>query len=203
MVNSQLKTKDLVKGKKSPWFWAFWVLFVMLILSALFVTFLASQNVEVIDQKSKIAQTDATFDVSLNKKQVNALVAHYLSDQHTDNYQFRVDQNVMMYGNMQALGQNFRFGVILIPEVTENGNVILTAKKMSVGNMSLPISTVMTYVKFHYHAPNFVTINPKKKQFFVNMSKLPVTKGMSFKAKKINLVTDQFIFEGGLSDDQK
>jgi len=61
----------------------------------------------------------------------------------------------------------------------------------------------MSYVKTNYHAPKFVTINPSKQQIFVDMTKLPVVKGMSFRAKIIDLKTDQFVFQGGLVHDQK
>jgi len=68
-----------------------------------------TQAVKVTDSQSKIASTDATFDVTLNKKQVNALVAYYLNDSRTSNYQFRVEDNIMMYGSSKFLGQTFVF----------------------------------------------------------------------------------------------
>lgn len=203
MANQTLTRGSQPRQKKSPWFWAFWTLLGIIIITLLGSGFVATQAVKVTDSQSKIASTDATFDVTLNKKQVNALVAYYLNDSRTSNYQFRVEDNIMMYGNSKFLGQTFKIGMILSPEVTKNGNIILTAKKMAIGNLPLPISTVMSYVKTNYHAPKFVTINPSKQQIFVDMTKLPVVKGMSFRAKIIDLKTDQFVFQGGLVHDQK
>ena len=67
----------------------------------------------------------------------------------------------------------------------------------------MPIPTVMQYVKSSYNAPKFVKINPKKKQIYVDMTELPVTQGMSFRAKVIDMKADNFIFEGGLANGSK
>ncbi|WP_220739358.1 YpmS family protein [Leuconostoc miyukkimchii] len=199
MVDKTLKRQSYLSPKKSPWFWAFLSLLGVIILSLGLVFFAAKQTVPMTDNRSKIANTDATFDVSLNKRQVNALVAYYLSDTNNSGYTFRVEDNIMMYGSQSFLGQKFKFGMMLKPEVTKNGNIILTAQKLAIGNLPLPISAIMQYVRSSYQAPEFVKINPSKKQIYIDMTKLPVTQGMSFRAKVIDMKADTFIFEGGLA----
>jgi len=203
MVEGTLKRKTTIKKTKSSWFWAFWALVGVILVSLFFLFHAAAQPVGITDNKSKIANTDATFDVSLNKKQVNALVAYYLSDTNTSGYTFRVEDSIMMYGSAKFLGENFKFGMALKPEVTKNGNIILTAQKLAIGNLPLPIPTVMQYLKSSYNAPKFVKINPNKKQIYVDMTELPVTQGMSFRAKVIDMKADNFIFEGGLANGRK
>lgn len=203
MVEDTLKRKTTIKKQKSSWFWAFWALIGAILIGIFFLFHVAAQPVDMTDNKSKIANTDATFDVSLNKKQVNALVAYYLSDTNASGYTFRVEGSIMMYGSAKFLGENFKFGMSLKPEITKNGNIILTAQKLAIGNLPLPIPTVMQYVKSSYNAPKFVKINPKKKQIYVDMTELPVTQGMSFRAKVIDMKADNFIFEGGLANGSK
>lgn len=203
MVDGTLKRKVIIKKQKSGWFWGFWTLVGIILVSLFLLVHAANQPVSITDSQSKIAKTDATFDVSLNKKQVNALVAYYLSDTNTSGYTFRVEDSIMMYGSAKFLGDNFKFGMALKPEITKNGNIILTAQKLVIGQLPLPIPTVMQYVKSSYNAPKFVKINPKKKQIYINMAELPVTQGMSFRAKVIDMKADNFIFEGGLANGRK
>jgi len=203
MVDKTLSRPQFLKRKQSPWFWSFWALLGIILLTGIFFFRVAAQPVAMTDHQSKVATSDATFDVSLNKKQVNALVAYYLSDSNTNGYTFRVEDNIMMYGSAKFLGENFKFGMMLRPEITKNGNVILTAQKLAIGNLPLPISAVMQYVKSSYDAPKFVQINPKKKQIFIDMTKLPVTQGMSYRAKVIDMKSDNFIFEGGVAGGRK
>mgnify|MGYP003365206515 FL=1 len=203
MVDKTLKRPQFLKRKQSPWFWSFWALLGIILLTGIFFFRIAAQPVSMTDHRSKIATSDATFDVSLNKKQVNALVAYYLSDSNVNGYTFRVEDNIMMYGSAKFLGENFKFGMMLRPEITKNGNIILTAQKLAIGNLPLPIGAVLQYVKTSYNAPKFVQINPKKKQIFIDMTQLPVTQGMSFRAKVIDMKSDSFIFEGGLAGDRK
>lgn len=198
MADNPLTRPQVTKKSPKIWFWAFWTLVLGLLLGLGATYVLATQTTAITDSPTKIATSDATFGVALNTKQVNALVAYYLKDTHTDNYTFRVGETITLYGQTKMLGDTFRFGLAMTPEVTKNGNVILTAKSLRVGNLPLPISVVMQYVKRSYHAPKFVTINPGKQQIFIDMSKLPVTNGLSFKAKIIDLKAGQFVFEGGL-----
>jgi uncharacterized protein YpmS len=204
LVNQTLKRPVMTpKKNRSIWFWLFWVLVAGLVLTSLWFFHQASGPVKYVDSKSKIAKSDATFDITLNKKQINALVAHYLNDSDNSGFTFDVSDQVMMYGSTKFLGQKFNFGMALDPQVTTNGNIILKAKSLAIGNLSLPVSTVMSFVRSSYDAPKYVTIMPKKKEIFVDMSQLPTTQGLTFRAKIIDMKADQFVFEGGLVDEKK
>lgn len=203
MADETIKKRTAPKKHVSPWFWAFWTLVIVLVIGTVLLFKSASQPVNETDTVSKIAKSEATFDVSLNKRQINALVAYYLSESNDNGYSFRVEDNIMMYGTTKFLGEKFTFGMSLTPEVTKNGNIILTAKKLAIGDLPLPITTVMQYVKSSYDAPKFVSINPQKKQIYINMSELPVTQGMRFRAQQIDMAADKFVFQGGLANDKK
>lgn len=203
MADNALTRLQPKQRQTRVWFWAFWTVILLCLLGLGTTYYLATQTIQVQDEPAKIAPGDATFDVNLDTKQVNALVAYYLKDTHNQDYTFRVGDEIMLYGQTKFLGDKFRFGLAMTPEVTKNGNVILTAKAMRVGNLPLPISAVMQYVKSSYHAPKFVTINPAKKQIVINMAQLKVAQGMSFRAKIIDLKAGQFVFEGGLENGKK
>ncbi|WP_312695740.1 DUF2140 family protein, partial [Leuconostoc pseudomesenteroides] len=91
MVNQTLKRPVMTPKKhRSIWFWLFWVLVAGLVLTSLWFFHQASGPVKYVDSKSKIAKSDATFDITLNKKQINALVAHYLNDSDNSGFTFDV-----------------------------------------------------------------------------------------------------------------
>lgn len=197
------RSNKIVKKKKPIWFWLFWGLISILLVGGIWLFNEASGPVKIKDNVSKISKSDATFDVSLNKKQINALVAHYLNDTDNSGYTFKIGDDVMMYGSAKLLGQKFNFGMALDAKLTPNGNIVMQAKSLAIGNLSLPIKAVMSYVRSGYDAPEYVTIVPKKKQIFIDMSKLPTTQGIKFKAKVINIKADQFVFQGGLANEKK
>ncbi|MGQ2286101.1 YpmS family protein [Leuconostoc suionicum] len=197
------RSKKIVKKKKPIWFWLFWGLIFILLVGGIWLFNDATGPVKIKDNVSKISKSDATFDVSLNKKQINALVAHYLNDTDNSGYTFKIGDDVMMYGSAKLLGQKFNFGMALDAKLTPNGNIVMQAKSLAIGNLSLPIKTVMSYVRSSYDAPEYVTIVPKEKQIFIDMSKLPTTQGIKFKAKVINIKADQFVFQGGLANEKK
>ncbi len=197
------RSNKIVKKKKPIWFWLFWGLISILLVGGIWLFNEASGPVKIKDNVSKISKSDATFDVSLNKKQINALVAHYLNDTDNSGYTFKIGDDVMMYGSAKLLGQKFNFGMALDAKLTPNGNIVMQAKSLAIGNLSLPIKTVMSYVRSSYDVPEYVTIVPKKKQIFIDMSKLPTTQGIKFKAKVINIKADQFVFQGGLANEKK
>ncbi|MDR2660584.1 MAG: YpmS family protein [Lactobacillaceae bacterium] len=197
MVNETLKNKttSIKIRKKSIWFWLFWALLIGLITTASVSFYEASRPVKLTDSASKITKSDTTFDVSMNKKQINALTAHYLNETDNGGYTFKVDKQIMMYGSAKFLGQKFNFGMALDPELTTNGNIILKAKSLAIGNLPLPIKTVMKFIRSSYKAPKYVTIVPNKKEIFIDMSKLPTIQGMRFQAKEINMDEDKFVFK--------
>ena len=135
------RSNKIVKKKKPIWFWLFWGLISILLVGGIWLFNEASGPVKIKDNVSKISKSDATFDVSLNKKQINALVAHYLNDTDNSGYTFKIGDDVMMYGSAKLLGQKFNFGMALDAKLTPNGNIVMQAKSLAIGNLSLPIKT--------------------------------------------------------------
>lgn len=199
MDQSALKRTAITQKQKSKWFWAFWALVVVLVVSFSFAMIMANKPTKLTDTASKLQSSEATFDVTLNKQQINALAAHYLNESAPEGYHFRIDDHIMLYGSLNMLGQKLDMGMTFDPEVTKNGNIILKTKKLAIGRLPLPTKTVLSYVKASYDAPKYVTIQPNKQQIFINMSKLPVVQDMAFRAKVIDIQHDQFVFEGGVA----
>ncbi|OIM03799.1 hypothetical protein ATX49_05170, partial [Oenococcus oeni] len=138
-----------IKIKKNKWFLAFWSLLAIILIMVFSIFFaLFSDSYQSKDSRSSIQDSDATFNVVLTRKQVNAISAKFLKEQKIKNLSISADsKQVYVYGDIKFLGSKLNVGVIFDPSVTKNGNVLLKAKKLVAGSMPLPIGTVMSYIK--------------------------------------------------------
>ncbi|WP_268913100.1 YpmS family protein [Lentilactobacillus sp. SPB1-3] len=133
------------------------------------------------------------IDLTLNKNQINELADVYLGDlqkQQASNvkYRFQLQKDSgIVYGKFKLLGSDVPYALEFTPSVTNNGNVELKAKKLSIGRQSLPLRLVLLYVKQSYHFPSWVTINPATEQVYLNTTNLNGKNGLNFKATKVDM----------------
>ncbi|AVI94197.1 YpmS family protein [Oenococcus oeni] len=189
-----------IKIKKNKWFLAFWSLLAIILIMVFSIFFaLFSDSYQSKDSRSSIQDSDATFNVVLTRKQVNAISAKFLKEQKIKNLSISADsKQVYVYGDIKFLGSKLNVGVVFDPSVTKNGNVLLKAKKLVAGSMPLPIGTVMSYIKATTDLPSFIGIDSSKKDISINLAKMKTGKLLAFKAKTINLPENKIIFQGGL-----
>lgn len=184
---------------RNPWKWAFITLVALLVIGVGFVTVQATRSPANTLKTSQTQKTPASsFNVTLNKQQLNSISAYYLNRYQksgSSDYHFSVSDDAVLTGETQLLGIPVNYGLSLTPKVLANGNVELKAKKLAVGALSMPISTVLTYVANQYHLPKWVHLDPAKKTITLDLEHF-TTNGISYRAKKIDMSGDgDFEFE--------
>lgn len=174
----------------NPWKWAFLGLVAVLVVGIATVFILAFASGKSPVTKSANQADTVPTSATLNKKQLNSLVAYYLDKRQTDSgstsqYQVKVEDQVIIYGSVKVLGSNVNYSLFLTPQADANGNVTLKATKLSVGKLRLPISFVMLFIQNNYGLPEWVTMNANKHEIYLDITHMN-SDGINYKAKEID-----------------
>ena len=122
------------------------------------------------------------------------MIAHYLKQVNQKNqidYQFTLKNQALLTGKFEVLNFPMTFYLYFDPFVTEDGNIQLKAKSLSIGSLGVPIKEVLKMVKRSYDLPKFVEIHPSDKYVLIQLNKLELSDHLYVKAKKIDLVNDE------------
>jgi len=143
-----------------------------------------------------------SMEVRMTKTNLNAWMNKYLNDDPNLKNKFRFemgDKNMMVFGTERLLGQNVDYGMKMTPSVTKNGNLLLHADSVAVGQLPLPVKYVMSALGKHIDLPVWIKVDAQKQTILVDFNKLPNVSGMKFKIVKIDMAKNEFIFRAGLS----
>lgn len=200
--NKELSETDQTNRQNNRNYWkiSFLVLVGILIGLGLFIGVRTSETPKVDLPKvneTTTANNEPTFQVQLNKTQVNDVISYYLNDFLKDSgikYQFYLEKNALLNGTFKVLGHDMQFYLYFDPLVMENGDVQLKATSLSIGSLPLPINQVMRYVASDYEVPNWVEVQPSSKIIILHLSQFKLQNGMRLAADKMNLVDDDIRF---------
>lgn len=180
------------------WKWAFICLLAVLVIGSGVVLNRATAPAPATETVKPVKASDASVTVELNKKQVNALAANYLNEflkGQSIKYDFMVgDKYATLTGNTKFLGAKVRFAINFIPERQSNGNVLLKAKGLTVGQLNIPIKFVMGYIAKNYDIPKWVKIDAKKKTVLLDLNQYSKHRSLKYSAQEINMQKGQFKF---------
>lgn len=155
----------------------------------------------VTDTRPEIGQ--ASFEVSISRKELNALVEKYINADPSLRKQFRFEmqkKGMMVYGTYKLFGQSVDFGMQMTPEVTKNGGILLHADSVAVGQLPLPVKFVMNYFGKKFDLPKWLVLDSQKRTLLIDLGKAPKVQGVRVKAVQIDPKNDKFVFRGGFSD---
>ncbi|WP_129044905.1 YpmS family protein [Companilactobacillus metriopterae] len=186
--------------KRNYWMYAFITLVSVLVIFLLFLgTKIFSSPSEKYEVTSKIQNENSeVFKVTMNKKQANQMAEYYLKNTLNNGkteYQFKVKDNAELSGDADFLGSKIHFVIVLKPYAKTNGDVLLKATKIKLGDISLPISFVLNYVNNMYNIPDWVSINSKDKTILMKFTEYKTKDGYGIRAKKIDLKNDVLKFD--------
>ncbi|CAJ1227753.1 YpmS family protein [Levilactobacillus zymae] len=162
---------------------------------------------------TKVAATAQTtsgpttnINLTLNKKQVNALADYYVNKSLSGQslkYRFQVTDHAMLTGSTKVLGANVNFALLFKPTVLANGDVKLTAQKLSIGSLPVPVSFVMNYIAKNYPLPKWVALDSGKKTMTLHLTRIGNGKKLSYAAKQIDLSgAGKFVFQARIPANQ-
>ena len=147
---------------------------------------------ELNDKEAKVP-----FLIRSQKDTLSDLINHYLEEETIqENLQYRVEleEFVYVYGAIKAFNKDIDMTLILEPKVESDGNMQLLVKELSIGQLKLPVSYVLKYMKTYYELPSYVNIDPSKKVIDVYLDELTLKNGLSAKAESFNLKNDDITF---------
>lgn len=181
------------------WKWAFLVLLALVLGSSIWLyTRIATPVNTIHETQTEQTKKTVSFEVASNKEEINAVVAHALNEFIEDGdirYEVVLNDEAELIGTFQVFGHDVHFYLYLTPYVTENGNVQLKATKLSIGDLDLPITSVMNFIKKQYKVPDWVQVDSKKQLILLNLDEYKLSNGLTISAKKIDLKNDDIRFE--------
>ncbi|MFT8321252.1 MAG: YpmS family protein [Bacillus sp. (in: firmicutes)] len=154
------------------------------------------------DKSNSISQTDATvdavsLDVTTNKKDLTKLINYYIEKQGLDgpiHYEINLSDEVELYGYVPVFNEDLEMKLTFEPQALENGDLVLTQKSISIGQLPLPVSYVMKFIQQKYKLPEWVEINPDKAMIYVYLTRMKTESGLRVKMKEFDLPNDQIHF---------
>lgn len=180
------------------WKWGFIALVAVLLITTVTLGVKAFSGTQVAST-AKVTKNTTNVDVTLNKKQVNALADYYVNkslENSAVKYRFQVTNHAMITGSTKVLGANVNFVLLLKPTVLASGDVRLKAEKLSVGALPVPITFVMNYIAKNYPLPKWVAMDTKAETITLHLTAIGNGKKLSFAAKKIDLSgAGKFVFQ--------
>ncbi|HIW71872.1 MAG TPA: YpmS family protein [Candidatus Levilactobacillus faecigallinarum] len=180
------------------WKMSFLGLIGLLIIGFVIFIVMATRPVKVAATATASADT-TNIDVTLNKKQVNALADYYV-DKSLKNqsmkYRFQVADRAMLTGSTEVLGAHVNFSLLFKPTVLPSGDVQLKAQKLSIGALPVPVSFVMNYIAKNYPLPKWVAMDSGQKTMTLHLTAIGNGKKLSYAAKTIDLSgKGKFVFQ--------
>lgn len=190
---SQPEPSELYKKPRNYWKIAFITLVGCLAGVVVFFGIRLSQDREAPRVSEQIIKRDGTsvLEFRSTKEKVNALMAFYLDEYQKDSglqYTFYLENEALLSGTFKVLGYPIQFNLYFDPYVTEDGNIQLKAKSLSLGTLGLPIPDILRFVQRDYHLPNWVEVKPDEKIILLRLDQLEMENGLFLKAEKIDLV---------------
>ena len=186
--------------KRNYWKYAFIALVAIIVVGlGIIGTKVLSSPTDNYQVSSKIANDDSkVFTVNMNNQEANKMAQYYLkhtlNDGKTD-YQLILKNDAELTGSIAFLGAKIHFTILMQPYAKTNGDVLLKAKEMKIGSLSLPISFVMNYIKNSFKTPEWVSIDGGKKTILLKFTKFTTKEGYGIRAKNIDLKNDKLSFE--------
>lgn len=176
---------------------------IVIVLGAVILMIMPQGKEQQFNTQQQVKMTDASMEVQLTKKNLNAWMNKYLNDDPTLKKRLRFEMgqsSMMVYGTERLLGQDVDYGMKMTPSVTKDGNLLLHADSVAVGQLPLPVNYVIGGLASHLDLPAWVSVNSKKQTILINFKKVPKVSGMQIKVKKINMKKDHFVFQVGLPE---
>lgn len=180
------------------WKWLFIGLVTFIILVMIGGGLYLSQQVQSINQgpidtSQRVVQDEYTFQVSTDKENLTGVINQYLEEETQDSfigYQFDLTDQVELHGSFSVLGFDLNFALFFEPCVLDNGNVQLQADSITLGQLDLPISFVLSQVARQVDFPHFIKINAHEEVINIELTNFELDNGIHFAAERLDLRND-------------
>lgn len=174
------------------WKWAFFFLvFILISLSILFVTRIQPVRINQTTQERMISSED-TIELStrMNKENTEQLMNTYLAHaagEDYEGYHISLTDQLEIRGTVDFFGFQVPFSLYLEPYVMENGNIQLRGEGVEVADLSLPVSLVMRLIGNQVDFPNFIAFDSEAQIIAIHLDELTQDYNFDVEMTTINL----------------
>lgn len=191
------KEKKEIKEPVNLWKWAFLILMAILLGTGIwFIQQLQPVRYGEVNETVVNTEDFMTFSVSAQKEEVTQLINQYIDEEvkgNNANYEVLIDESFQLAGSFEVFGFEVPFNLYMDPFVTDNGNIQLKAKQLSLGQLNLPISFVMNQLGSQLSMPDWVVIDSEAETITLNLNDFQLENGMFFSAERIDLVENELL----------
>lgn len=191
------KEKKEIKEPVNLWKWAFLILMAILLGTGIwFIQQLQPVRYGEVNETVVNTEDFMTFSVSAQKEEVTQLINQYIDEEvkgNNVNYEVLIDESFQLAGSFEVFGFEVPFNLYMDPFVTDNGNIQLKAKQLSLGQLNLPISFVMNQLGSQLSMPDWVVIDSEAETITLNLNDFQLENGMFFSAERIDLVENELL----------
>lgn len=182
--------------KKNGWKYAFWGLLTcnLLVAASLSLLFFLSSDQQTIPRSTKVDETHSEFIISTHREDLNKLINHYIEKEGLNgpiHYDVYLTEDVELYGEVSVFSQVLQLKMTFEPKALENGDLILEQKDVYLGDVKLPVSYILKFIRDAYKLPEWVVIQPNDKQVYVALQEMRLNNGIQVRLQEFNLKEDR------------
>jgi len=147
--------------------------------------------------KGKEDKKDVGFYVQTNKEDLTKIVNYYIEKEGLDgpiDYYVHLSDEVELYGSMLVFNQEIELKMTFEPEALDNGDLLLYQKSISIGQLNLPVSYILKFIRNSYKLPEWVKIYPDEEVVYVALNEMKLKSDMKVKAEDFNLKRNRISF---------
>ncbi len=182
---------------RTIFFTLFFVIITIIALSA-WLIFLYPTNGQIIMHKPEENTQTARFQVTTERDELEKVINKYLHD-HVQaeglSYSVTLDNDLQFHGDVRIFGLRVPVSVGFDPIAQSNGDLVLKQQYFEVGALSLPASVVLEYIDRSYSFPDWIVIQPVKKEVYLSTSTMNSVSGLHILVNKFDLDKDELQFD--------
>ncbi|GEK34178.1 YpmS family protein [Kurthia sibirica] len=131
------------------------------------------------------------------EKMANKMIGNATNGSALQAY-IKVDDDVKIKSNVEALGVNVPITLDFEPEVDDQGNIILHQTNVTVGLLDLPAQAALKLLRDSNKLPDWITVQPSDKTAYMDLSavELPIgSENAHLQAKEFDLTNNKIVLD--------
>jgi uncharacterized protein YpmS len=148
--------------------------------------------------QNRTSNDNIHFKITSSKTQLNDLISQHLAENNKGNkikYHVVLGDELKLIGTITAFGKDVSLFMNFEPKVRRNGDLILVEKSIKIGRLHLPDRKVLQYIKDKYDFPEWIIVQPDRKEVYVALNSLRLKNNIKIKANTFDLLEDDISFD--------
>jgi len=135
----------------------------------------------------------AEFTIDTQKEDLNQLINYYIEKEGLNgpvHYNVFLTDEVELYGEVSVFSQSLQLKMTFEPKALKNGDLVLEQKNVSLGDVKLPVSYIMKFIRDAYKLPSWVIIQPNDQQVYVALQEMRLNNDIQVRVEEFDLAND-------------